>query len=114
MGDRTLGVTQVQPERRLADAPTLELLAAPLGKVIAFEVGSSHRLELTRSEPTRFNALLAVLAKFDANDPNQAALGNLMYTLFAVEKASFDANEVIARDAEFDRLFAPQPLEAAA
>ena len=52
-----------------------------------------------------FNAMLAAIARLDASDQHQAALGNLLYTLFAVEQATFDAAEVIARDARLARLF---------
>lgn len=91
-------------ERDLADAATLELLAGPLAKIVEFERDASHRLQMTRSEVTRFNALLAELARLDAADPEQASLGNLLYTLFAAEQAVFEPKEVIARDRELARL----------
>lgn len=91
-------------ERDLADAATLELLAGPLAKIVEFERDASHRLQMTRSETARFNALLAELARLDAADPQQASLGNLLYTLFAAEQAVFEPKEVIARDRELARL----------
>lgn len=91
-------------ERDLADAATLELLAGPLAKIVEFERDASHRLQMTRSEVARFNALLAELARLDAADPEQASLGNLLYTLFSAEQAVFEPKEVIARDRELARL----------
>lgn len=91
-------------ERDLADAATLELLAGPVAKIVEFERDTSHRLQMTRSETARFNALLAELARLDAADPEQASLGNLLYTLFAAEQAVFEPKEVIARDRELARL----------
>ncbi|HEY0878826.1 MAG TPA: MoxR family ATPase [Zeimonas sp.] len=95
----------VLAERDVANAPTLEMLAEPLGRVLDFERDATHRMQLTRAEVTRYNELLAVLAKLDASDEREASLGNVLYTLFAVEQASFDAKEVIARDAQFARWF---------
>lgn len=93
-------------ERDLADAATLELLAGPVAKIVEFERDASHRLQMTRSETARFNALLAELARLDAADPEQASLGNLLYTLFTAERAVFEPREVIARDRELARLLA--------
>jgi MoxR-like ATPase len=91
-------------ERDLADAPTLELLAGPVAKIVEFERDASHRMQMTRSETARFNALLAELAKLDAADPEQASLGNLLYTLFMAEQAVFEPKAVIARDRELAHL----------
>lgn len=96
----------VLAERDVVNAPTLEMLAEPLGRVLDFERDATHRMQLTRFEVTRYNALLAVLAKLDASDEREASLGNVLYTLFAVEQASFDAKEAVARDAQFARWFA--------
>lgn len=96
-------------ERDAVNAPTLEMLAAPLGRVVDFERDPAHRMQLTRAELARFNAMLAAIARLDASDERQASLGNLLYTLFAVEQATFDAAAVIARDAALARLFASPP-----
>ncbi len=92
-------------ERDAVNAPTLEMLAAPLGKLLDFEHEPVHKVDMTRAEVARFNALLGVIARLDHDDQHQASLGNLLYTLFAVEQATFDAAEVIARDARLARLF---------
>lgn len=94
-------------ERDAVNAPTLEMLAAPLGRILDFERDPAHRLQLTHAELTRFNAMLAAIVKLDPADERQASLGNRLYTLFAVENAAFDAAAVIARDAKLARLFAP-------
>ncbi len=95
----------VLAERDAVNTPTLEMLAEPLGRLLDFEREASHRMELTRSEVARYNELLAVLTKLDASDERQASLGNVLYTLFAVEKVRFDAAEVIERDARFGAWF---------
>ncbi len=89
------------------DAATLELLAAPLSKVVEFETGASHRVQMTRAEIERFNRVLARLATFETDDADRAALGNLLYTLVVVERARFDVDAAIARDADLARRFAP-------
>src|SRR5690606_20542704 len=55
----------VLAEREAVNTPTLEMLAEPLGRLLDFERETSHRMQLTRSEVDRYNALLAVLAKLD-------------------------------------------------
>jgi hypothetical protein len=51
--------------------------------------------------------MLAVLAGLDTSDPDQAALGNLLYTLFVVERAQIDPQSVIDRDAALAMRLAP-------
>jgi len=85
--------------RDAVDAATLEALAQPLSRIVAFERSASHRLQLTRADLERFNRMLPVLAALDATQPGQAALGNLLYTLFAVERAQVDPQSVVDRDA---------------
>ncbi len=87
-------------ERDAVNAPTLELLAEPLGKLLDFEHEPLHKVDMTRAEVTHFNDLLRVVARLDHDDANQATLANVMYTLFAVEKASFDPEQVLERDAQ--------------
>lgn len=87
-------------ERDAVNAPTLEMLAEPLGKVLDFEHEPAHKVNMTRAEVARFNALLAVIARLEQGDAEQASLANLLYTVFAVEKASFDPEQVLERDAE--------------
>jgi MoxR-like ATPase len=87
-------------DRDAVNAPTLEMLAEPMGKVLDFEHEPAHKVNMTRSVVARFNALLAVVARLNHHDANQASLANVLYTLFAVEKATFDAQQVVERDAE--------------
>lgn len=86
------------------NAPTLELLGQPMGRLVDFEREPRHRAELTRSEVARFNALLTVIVRLREGDANQVSLGNLLYTLFAVERASFDPQQVLERDAQIAAL----------
>ena len=87
-------------ERDAVNAPTLEMLAAPLGKLLDFEHEPVHKVDMTRAEVTRFNALLGVIARLDHDDANQASLANVLYTLFAVEKHGVDPEQVLAHDAQ--------------
>lgn len=97
-------------ERDLVNAPTLELLAEPIGRLLDFERAPEHRIEMTRSEVQRFNALLAVISRMDRHDPAQAALGNVLYTLATVERASFDPERALERDAELALLLGQPPV----
>lgn len=91
-------------ERDAVNAPTLEMLAEPMGRLLDFEHEPSHRVDLSRAGVARYNVLLAQIARLDAKVPAQASLANLLYTLFAVENAAFDPAEVVARDARFARV----------
>ena len=71
-----------------------------VGKLLDFEHEPLHKVDMTRAEVTRFNEVLRVVARLDHDDANQATLANVMYTLFAVEKASFDPEQVLERDAQ--------------
>jgi MoxR-like ATPase len=101
--------------RDAVDAATLELLAGPLSKVVEFESAPSHALQLTRNELATFNRMLGVAAKLDEDDPDQASLGNLLYTLYTVERQAMPEPEaVLERDAQMARRFAPEGLREAA
>lgn len=97
-------------ERDLVNAPTLELLADPIGKLIDFERVPEHRVSLSRSEVQQLNAVLAVVTRLDRRDACQAAIGNLLYTLATVERASFDPVRVLGQDAELARLLSQPPV----
>ena len=88
-------------ERDAVNAPTLEMLGAPMARLVDFERDPLHKVQMTRAEVVRFNDLICALAGFDRTQAQQASLGNLLYTLFAVERATFDAREVIERDGRF-------------
>jgi MoxR-like ATPase len=97
------------------DAATLELLSGPMSKVIGFESAPSHALQLTRNELATFNRMLGVVAKLDTDDPDQASLGNLLYTLYAVEREAMpEPGAVLERDGQMARRFAPDGLREAA
>lgn len=100
-------------ERDAVNAPTLEMLAGPMGRLLDFEHEKSHRVDLSRAGVARYNGLLAQIARLDAKVPAQASLANLLYTLFAVEKAAFDPAEVVARDARFARVLDGAVADAA-
>ena len=87
-------------ERDAVNAPTLELLAEPMGRLLDFEHEAAHQVDMTRAEVARYNALLATIARLDPHRADQASLGNVLYTLFAVEKASFDPARVVELDAD--------------
>ena len=101
-------------ERDLVNAPTLELLAGPVGRLIDFERTPEHEVGMTRSEVQRYNAVLAVIARLNHHDPRQAAIGNVLYTLVTVERASFDPQRVLEQDAELALLFGQQSVAGTA
>jgi hypothetical protein len=102
-------------ERDAVDAATLELLSGPMSRVVGFEAGRAHALQLTRSELEAFNRMLGVVARLDDADPDRAALGNLLYTLYTVERQSIaEPESVLERDAQMARRFSAQGLREAA
>lgn len=84
------------------DAPTLELLAEPFAAQVRFEQQASLQRTLARNHMGPFNELVASVAALDADDPAQAALGNLGIALFAedegaAEPASLEAQQAALR-----------------
>jgi len=78
------------------DAPTLEMIAAPMDRVVAFAAEEEHRVNTPRSRAARWNHVLEAIARLERdNDEDLVLLGNLLYTLFAVENEDFDAVELV-------------------
>lgn len=97
-------------DRDLVNAPTLELIAGPIGRLLDFEHAPEHQVSMSRAEVQRYNAVLAVIARLNHHDPRQAALGNLLYTLAVVERVSFDPEHVLAQDAELALLLGQEAV----
>ena len=95
-----------QPGARRLDAPALEVLAEPLGKVGALASRETLSFRSQSSARARaWNDLLAEVERLrEAGDPDVETLGNLLYTLFAVENEKFSPAELVAAFQEWRAL----------
>lgn len=116
VGERYVLARNVLPalEDDRLTAAALETLLEPLGKVLAFTEEEIHRINIPRSRVREWDRLLAAIQGLRRrHDPEAVPLGNLLYTLFVVEEASFDPEAIIERDQEWRALFRPRAEEAA-
>jgi MoxR-like ATPase len=93
------------------NAPAYDLLAAPMAKVAAMCAQRQHSIAASRSEMPRWNELSKRIARLGRGDAHEVRLGNLFLTLALVEKELFDADALIALDAEWRALFQGHPDE---
>ena len=93
------------------NAPAYELLAAPMAKVAALCAQRLHSVAMPRSDMPRWNELSTCVARLGRGDPHDVRLGNVLLTIALVEKESFDADALVALDAEWRALFQGQPDE---
>jgi MoxR-like ATPase len=99
---------------RLTSA-TYELLAEPVGKVLSLTEEGEKAVETHRRRAAQWDKVLATVSRLEREgDPQAADLGNILYTLFAVENEDFDPETVVARYREWRTLFADFVLEEAA
>jgi hypothetical protein len=87
------------------NAPAYELLAESMGKVTALCAQKKHSIAVTRSAMPQWNELSTRLARLARGDMDDIQLGNIFLTLALIEKAEFDADQLVALDAEWRRLF---------
>ena len=92
--------------RDCLNAPAYELLAGPMAKVAAMCAEKQHSIAVTRSAMPRWSELSKRLARLARGDADDVQLGNIFLTLALVEKQEFDADELVALDAEWRALFA--------
>ena len=99
---------------RLTSA-TWELLAEPVARVIAFAEGGEQRVSTHRSRAGHWDRVLAAVAALQrTGHPQAPEIGNLLYTLFAVEREPFEPEWVVARFTQWRDLFAPPAIPKAA
>ena len=87
------------------NAPAYDLLAAPMAKVATMCAQRLHSIAVSRSEMPRWNELSKRIARLGRGDAHEVRLGNLFLTLALVEKEDFDADALVALDAEWRALF---------
>jgi hypothetical protein len=88
------------------NVPAYELLAAPLAKLVDLCTVGEHSVALPRTRMPEWSALskrVTELSRGSAADPQ---LANVLLTLFAVERQSFDPDALVALDARWQALFA--------
>lgn len=88
------------------NVPTFELLSEPLQKVRKLVEGGRQSIVLPRSEAGQWDALLAAASEAGKTDPTGDVFGNILLTLKAVEKETFDPKELLALDRKWRALFA--------
>jgi hypothetical protein len=102
-------------ERDRLTVATWELLAEPVGRVIAFAAAGEQQVSAHRSRARHWDQVLAAVSALQrGGDPQAPEIGNLLYTLFAVERETFEPEAVVARVREWRDLFAPHALRQAA
>ncbi|HIF50171.1 MAG TPA: hypothetical protein EYQ42_01325 [Thiotrichaceae bacterium] len=96
----------VLTEDRLTSS-TYELLLEPIGKVIGFAESKNHEFNIQRSRAGEWDNLLSAVNRLKkTKDKDNLDLGNVLYTLFAVEDERFDPQTLIEINEEWRELFA--------
>ncbi len=92
-------------EDRLTSS-TYELLLEPIDKVICLSDSKTHNISIQRSRAAEWAHLLTFVSQLKkTNDPDNLDLGNVIYTLFAVEEEQFDPQSLIEKNEEWRALF---------
>lgn len=87
------------------NAPAYELLADPVSKVAAMCAQQQHSIATSRADMPRWNELSKRIAQLARGDADDIQLGNVLLTLALVEKAEFDADQMIELDRKWRELF---------
>ena len=96
-------------------ASTWELLMEPAEKVLQFSEKKEHQISIHRNRTSEWDRVLAAVHSLQKKrNPEAVELGNILYTLFAVENESFSPHELVQRDQELWRLFRREGLKEAA
>ena len=92
-------------ERDALNAPAYELLAEPMAKVATMCAQKQHAIRASRSEMPKWNEFSKRLSRLARGDADDVQLANVFLTIALAEKEDFDAEQLIALDAEWRRLF---------
>ncbi len=87
------------------NAPAYQLLAEPVAKVAAMCAQKQHSVATSRADMPRWNELSRQVARLARGDADDIQLGNVLLTLALVEKAEFDADQMIELDKKWRALF---------
>jgi hypothetical protein len=87
------------------NAPAYELLAGSVANVAKMCSQKQHSIAASRSAMPQWNELSKQVAKLARGDADDIQLGNVFLTLALVEKAEFDAEQMIALDQQWRLLF---------
>jgi MoxR-like ATPase len=83
-----------------------EQLTEPVTKVLAFAEASEQHVAVHRSRAGAWDRVLAAVSALRrTGDPQAPEIGNLLYTLFAVEKEAFEPERVVDRFRAWRDLF---------
>jgi hypothetical protein len=103
----------VAAERECLTVPAYELLAGPLAKLVDLCDSDQLTLSLPRDRMKEWNAVSQRVSRLSKGDARDAQLANILLTLVAVERESFDVDELLAVDQEWCALFASERIAAA-
>jgi hypothetical protein len=87
------------------NAPAYQLLADPVAKVATMCAQKQHSIATSRADMPRWNELSKRIAQLARGDADDIQLGNVLLTLALVEKAEFDAEQMIELDRKWRELF---------
>jgi MoxR-like ATPase len=87
--------------------PAYELLAEPLAKLLDACAEESLTFQIPRSRMPEWNALVARVQALARGGEHDVQLANILLTLAAVERQTFDVDELIALDRQWQAVFAP-------
>ena len=92
-------------EAGLLNVPAFETLSAPLIKLTAFCGEENHSVDVDRRSIGEWNKAIAKVAELEKGQPDDAQLGNLLLTLYAVEKETPNTDAFVARDSTLKSWF---------
>ena len=94
---------------------TYEQLTEPVARVLAFAEAREQHVCVHRGRAGHWDRVLAAVTALQrAGDRDAPEIGNLLYTLFAVEKEAFEPERVVARFKAWRDLFGAHTTAQAA
>jgi MoxR-like ATPase len=88
------------------NVPAYELLAAPMARLVDLCTVGEHSVALPRTRMPEWSALSKRVTELSRGTKADPQLANVLLTLFAVERQSFDPDVLVALDARWQALFA--------
>jgi len=82
------------------------VLAAPLAKLVDLCTVGEHSVALPRTRMPEWGALSKCVSELSRGTKADPQLANVLLTLFAAERQSFDPDALVALDARWQALFA--------
>jgi MoxR-like ATPase len=87
--------------------PAYELLAEPLAKLLDACAEESLTFQIPRSRMPEWNAVVERVRALARGSAGDVQLANILLTVTAVEQQTFDVDELLALDRQWQAMFAP-------